>query len=123
MTVFDSYEQTLGYKFWKLQKQLWLKYACAGLVNVTLTTDTGSYSFQLPVHLTRATERVLLPSVFGSGLNKTKTWRLQITAFQSPFKFYQQGSGLEFLPLGSDRHACYKEMTISEMMTLGEGGG
>jgi hypothetical protein len=121
VTWFDTYEQTLGYKFWKLQKQFWLMYSCSSYISATITTDTGVYSFVLPPHATRAEERMLLPSVFGLGLNKTRIWRLQLSS-SSSFKLYQEGSGVEFLPLGADRHASYKQMTISEMMTLGEGG-
>ena len=121
VTLWDSYELTLGWKFFKLIKQGWWQYTCPSAVSLTITSDTGSYATTLPAHITRATERFLLPSVWGVGLNKSKTYRVQLSS-ASPFKFYAQGSGLEFLALGSDRHDSYKQVTFSEMMTLGEGG-
>ena len=116
----DSYEQGLGYKFWKLIKQGWWKYLCDSPLVLTITSDTGVFSVTLPAHATRAVERFYLPSVWGAGLNKSKTFRVLLQS-ASPFKFYAEGSGLEFLTLGSDRHAAYQQMTFSEMLTLGEG--
>jgi hypothetical protein len=122
VTHWDSYEQTCGWKFWKLVKQGWWKYLCPAPVTLTLISDTGTFEVTLPAHATRSEERFLLPSVWGSGLNKSKTYRVQLDS-SSPFMFFAEGSGLELLYLGSDRHAVYKQITFSEMMTLGEGGG
>ena len=121
VTQWDSYELTFGSKFFKFVKQGWFLYTCSAPVTLTITSDTGAYPVTLPAHTTRAEERFYLPVVWGAGLNKSKTYRVQLVS-ASPFKFYQEGSGFEFLVLGSDRHEAYQQMTFSEMMTLGEGG-
>lgn len=119
VTQWDSYEQNLGYKFFKFVKQGWWMYQCASPLTLSITSDTGTFTVVLPAHATRSEERFLLPTIFGAGLNKSKLYRVRLSA-ATPFKFYLAGSGLEFLPIGSDRHAAYQQSTFAEMMGLGE---
>ncbi len=118
----DSYEQTLGSKFFKFIAQGWWMYTCASSVTLTILSDTGTSSVTLPAHSTRATERFPLPSVWGSGLNKSKGYRVQLSS-ASPMKFYPAGSGLEFMVFGGDRHAAYQQSTFSEIMGIAAGEG
>lgn len=120
----SSYEQTFGWKFWKFVKQGWWMYTCASPVTLTITSDTGVFSVTLPAHLTRAVERFLLPTVWGNGLNKSKTYSVELVSTNpaDPFQFYAEGSGLEWLEFGADRHNAYRQMNFNELMTLGEGG-
>lgn len=120
VTQWSSYEQTFGYKFWKIVKQGWWMYTCPAAVTITITSDTGVFTVTLPAHTTRAVERFLLPSVWGAGYNKSKTYSVLITS-ESPFQFYTEGSGLEWLECGGDRHAAYRQMNFNELMGLGEG--
>jgi hypothetical protein len=120
VTIWDSYEQTFGVKFWKFVFQGWWMYTCASQITVTILSDTGTFTATLPAHATRAVERFLLPSVWGSGYNKSKTYRVQITA-ATPLAFYTEGSGLEWIECGGDRHAGLRQMNFNELMGLGEG--
>ena len=115
VNLWDSYEQTLGSKFFKFIKQGWWQYTCPAPVVLKITSDTGVYNVALPAHITRATERFLLPSVWGYGCNKSKTYRVQLSS-SSPLKFDPAGSGLEFIVCGGDRHASYQQATFSEIM-------
>lgn len=130
----DSYEQSLGYRGWKIVKQVWLAYSCESPVTFTILSDTGSYTQILPAHpqrtpqeyytpdpAPREVERFYLPDAFSSGLNKSKFYRVVIDA-ATRFKFYVQSSGLEWLPCGGDRRASYQQMALSEFQTFGEGG-
>jgi hypothetical protein len=121
VTQWDSYELTLGSKFFKFVKQAWWMYTCASTVTLQLISGTGTYSVTLPAHATRDTERFLLPSVWGTGYDKSKTYRVKLTS-ASQFKFYDQGSGLEFIVIGGDRHDSYHQASFSELMGMGVGG-
>ncbi len=129
----DSYESTLGYRGWKVLKQAWLMYACESPVKLSIISDTGTYTQWLPAHplgvpsefyepdpSARAVERFYLPDAFSSGLNKSKLYRIVVDS-ALPFKFYVQGSGVEWLACGGDRRASYQQMSLSEFATFGEG--
>jgi hypothetical protein len=117
VTYWDSYEQTLGAKFYKFIMQGWWMYICASVVTLTVTSDTGVFTKVLPVHMTRAEERFYLPSVWGTGLNKSKVYRVTLSA-ATPLKFYPAGSGFEYMVIGGDRHAGLLQSTFQEMMAV-----
>jgi hypothetical protein len=120
MTQWSSYGQAFGYKGWHFYKQFWFDYACASPVNVTFTSDTGSITQQFPAHATRAVERFLFPTVWGSGLNKSKLLSVYIetTNFSNPFSMYADMSGIEWFACGSDRHMAYQQTKLSEFEQL-----
>ena len=117
VTQWSSYLVNLGYKGFKIMRQIWLTYQCASPLSVTVTSDTGAYVVVLPTHAVRATERLLLPSVFGNGLNKSKNYSLSWVS-ASPVKVYSDNSGLEWIAQGIEQHAGYTQTTVSELMTM-----
>jgi hypothetical protein len=117
VTQWSSYLVTLGYVGFKIIRQIWLSYQGASSVNFTVTSDTGTYTVVLPAHATRSVERFLLPSVFGSGLNKSKTYVISWVS-SSPAKVYSDMSGIEWIPQGAEQHAGYAQTLISELMTM-----
>jgi hypothetical protein len=120
VNFWDSYEQTFGYKFFKFVKQIWIMYKCLSTITYTITSDTGTFSIVLPPHANRTEERFYLPEVWGAGLNKSKVYRITVAGTSQVFKFYAEGSGIEFMPIGKDQHASYSQTTLSEFMTMGE---
>lgn len=122
LTSWDSYELTLGSPFFKFVKQGWWMYQCASEVTLSLISDTGTHSVTLPAHVnSRAVERFLLPATWGSGVNKSKTYRVKLTPVTGlvPIKFYPGGSGLEYMVQGGDRHAAYQMMSFDQAMRPG----
>ena len=99
--------------------QIFLEYQCAGQVTLQIVSDTGTFSITLPAHATRASERFLLPTVFGSGLNKSKIYEfiLNSVTSTSPFKVYAE-SWIEWVPQGEERHAGYRRTPIREIWPL-----
>jgi hypothetical protein len=116
----DSYEQSFGYKFYKMLFQGWWMYRCSSPVTLTITSDTGVFSVVLPPHTGRSEERFLLPSVFGTGLNKSKLYSTSLTA-ATPFQFWPEASGFEWVACGQDRHSEFQQTTFDEMMKMGSG--
>ena len=119
VNYWDSYQQTLGYAPWKVLIQIFLEYQCAGQVTLQIVSDTGTFSITLPAHATRASERFLLPTVFGAGLNKSKIYEfiLNSVTSTSPFKVYAE-SWIEWVPQGEERHAGYRRTPIREIWPL-----
>ena len=113
VTHFDSYETDFGVPWYKALKQMWLRYTSDSPVTVTITSDTGTYTATLPAHPNRTEERFYLPTVFPPGLNKSKVYRVQVDS-ATPFKFYPDGSVVEFLVFAEDRHSGYRQMKFSE---------
>jgi hypothetical protein len=120
VTQWSSYEQTFGVKFWKLMFQCWWMYRGPSPLTLTIVSETGTFTTTLPPHTNRTEERFLLPSVLGSGLNKSRVWSLSITS-ASAFQFWAEGSGIEFIVCGEERHAAFRQMTFSEVLKMGEG--
>lgn len=116
LTTWNSYGQGLGYKGYKVIKQSWLDYICAGPVNVTITSDTGIFTIQLPAQPTRGVQRFYPGTVWGAGLNKSTLYTLNIAAANpsDPFQMFADLSGLEWIACGADRHAGYRQTRISE---------
>jgi hypothetical protein len=121
LTIWSAYSQGFGYKGYKLIKQIWIDLKSSGPVTVTLTalSTGGVFSITIPAHPTRAAERFLLPSVWGSGLNKSTLYDLEIIgASGQTFQLWADVCGIEFIPCGQDRHLGYTQFPISEMSTV-----
>jgi hypothetical protein len=118
LTRWSSYGQGLGYAGWKFFKQFFMDYVCAGTINVTFTSDTGSVTFTLPIKATRNPERRLFAAVWGAGLNKSKLLGVDIVANDStkPFQMWMDMSEIEWLPCGADRHTAYAKAKLSSFM-------
>jgi hypothetical protein len=58
--------------------------------------------------------------VFGSGLNKSVLFDISIASSDgaTTFSLYGDPSGIEWLPLGADRHAGYTKTTLSSFMQM-----
>ena len=117
LTEWSSYEQGFGVKGYKIARQVWLQYECASSVVLTITSDTGSYTMTLPPHTGRSTERRLLPSVFGTGLNKSTAFTLSWVA-ASPAKMYADQSGIEWISQGSEQRAGFIQALVSEFQGI-----
>jgi hypothetical protein len=120
LTTWSSYGQGFGYKGWKFLFQFWFDYTCAGGVNVTFTSDTGSLVIALPAHPTRAVERDLFGDVWGAGFNKSKLYGVSFVAADptKPFQIFADVSGVEWMPIGGDRHAAFKQAALSSFMQI-----
>jgi hypothetical protein len=120
VTQWTSYQQSFGYSAFKLLKQLWIEYVSAVPINVTFVSSTGTLVVPFPAHPTRSIERYLFPSVFGSGLNKSVMFDISIASSDgaTTFSLYGDPSGIEWLPLGADRHAGYTKTTLSSFMQM-----
>jgi len=121
VTSWTSNELTLGYPGWKFITTLWLEYLSPTPLTVTLTSDTGSISNTFPAHTTRYLERFLWPTVWGTGLNKSKvyivSWATQSTTVGA--KVYPDASRLVWFGFGEGRHASYHETKLSEFVSFG----
>ena len=117
VTEWTSNPQGFGYRGWKIIKQVWLDYQCASPMTWTMVSDTGTFSITLPAHPVRAVERFYPPSVWGSGLDKSKLYTFSFAA-TDPLMMYADVSGIEWLAIGSDRHAEYKQTMLSEFLQM-----
>ena len=120
LTIWTSYQQSLGYPAYKFLKQLWLEYVCSTTVIVTFVSDTGTLTFTLPPHATRASERYLFPTVWGSGLNKSKLYDVTIASSDgvAGVSLYGDASDIEWISCGADRHAAYQQTKLSSFMQI-----
>jgi hypothetical protein len=123
MTRWTSQGQGFGYRGWKFCFQFWADYICAGAVNVTLTSDTGTYTLVLPPGgsgVARVVERRLLPSPWGAGKNKSKLYSVDIVAADptKPFMMFPDQSGIEWIACGADRHTAFQQATLSSFMEV-----
>ena len=120
VTQWTSYQQSFGYVGSKILVQLWLEYKSAVSINVTFVSSTGTFSVLLPAHATRAVERVLFPSTFGAGLNKSVLYDISIASSDNatPFSLYADASRIEFVEQGAERHAGYQKKMVSSFMTI-----
>ena len=118
VSQWSSYGIGFNYRGFKLLKQGWVDYQSAGALTVTVTAVStgGVFTVVLPAHPTRAVERFLFTSVFGSGLNKSTLYDVLITATPD-FKLWADVSGFEWIPCGADRHSGYQLTALSEFMT------
>ena len=117
VTEWTSNPQGFGYRGFKLIKQVWLDYQCVSPMTWTMVSDTGTFSITLPAHPVRAVERFYPPSVWGSGLNKSKLYTFSFAA-TDPLMLWADVSGIEWLAIGSDRRAEYKQIQLSELMQM-----
>jgi hypothetical protein len=120
LTQWSSYGQGFGYIGWKIIKQIWVDYVCAGGMTLTLTSDTGTLVLTFPPQATRGVQRMLLPDIWGSGFNKSKLYSFEFLASNSadPFQIYADVSGAEWMPCGADRHTAYSQAKMSEFMQV-----
>lgn len=115
-----SYGQSFGYGFWKFVKQISLDYQCNSPITFALTSDTGSITLTFPAHPIRAVERQYLPTVWGAGLNKSRLYSTAIvsTVAANPFMVFADCSVIEWIGLGTDRHAAYQQFKLSEFQQI-----
>jgi hypothetical protein len=120
LTRWSSSWQGFGYKGWKFIKQVWIDYICQGTVSMILTSDTGSFTVGFPASPSRSAQRALLPAVWGSGLNKSKLYSIDIVSDDpsKPFQIFADVSGIEWIPCGSDRHTAYMQTPLSSFMEV-----
>jgi hypothetical protein len=120
LTQWSSYSQGFSFIGFKFIKDFWADYICAGTINVTFTSDTGSITFTLPAHPVRDVERFLFPAVWGSGLNKSTLYGVLLVAANpsDPFMVFADVSGIEWTPCGADRHTAYSKSTMSEFLQV-----
>jgi hypothetical protein len=120
VTQWSAYSQSLGYGFYRLFFQFWLDYNCAVPVNVTFTSSTGAITHQFPAQSRGVVQRFYFPTVWGSGLNKTVLTDISIASSDgvTPFQVWADASGIEWLPLGQDRHSGFRKSVLSEFMQI-----
>jgi hypothetical protein len=120
LSTWTSYQNSLGYAFWKFLKTMVLEYVSPVTVDVTFVSSTGTLTITLPAHATRSTERYLFPTVFGGGLNKSVLYDMTIAAGDgvSGVSLYADASEIEFITCGSDRHAPYSKAKLSSFMQI-----
>jgi hypothetical protein len=92
-------------------------YICPSSVTVTIyrENDQQFYSVTLPAHTHRDIAKVQIPAAVGSVLNKSRTYRIVLTAAQ-PAKFYADASRVEFIAFGAPRHQALQQKPLSAIM-------
>ncbi len=127
LTHWSSFEQNYGSNGYKLMKQMWVEYLCAGTIIVTVRTDDGAtlYSITLPAHTTRDIERFYLPAVSSSVLNKSYIYTVDVdsTDTSKPFKLYRDGTRLEIKNMNGEQREAYQQKYVYETMQIGGGEG
>lgn len=121
VNFWDSYEQAFSYDGYKFLKQIWIEYACSVPVTLAILTDNAAafFSVTLPAHTNRDIARFYLPDAVAGVINKSKIYRFKLTSTTSAgFKFYLDGSGIEFAALGTDQRGAYSQMKFSEAMKI-----
>ena len=117
----DTGELTFGTQSFKFIKQCWIQYLCSGGINFSIYRDGRVlfYTQALPGHTARDEERFFVPDIVGSALNKSKTYRIIVTSVNPsiPFKFYPEGSRIEWLDMSGDQRRSYSQMTLSSMIS------
>lgn len=115
----DSGELTFGTQSFKMIKQLWIEYLCAQgiLVDVYVSGGVLLKTTALPAHVNRDIERFFINDAVGSVLNKSKVYRILIrsSVSTSPYKFYIQGSRVEWLDQSGDQRSSYQQTGLSEL--------
>lgn len=106
-----------GYPLWKALKLLEIFYTSTGSIAFYIEVDGGVqfFSTTLPTQSTRAVQRILLPSMNGGVLNKSKTYRMLFVANSGNFKFYSDACRMEFLAFGAPRHRALQQKSFSEI--------
>lgn len=117
VTRWDSLEVTLGYNGYKFIKQIWLQYTCASTITFTIYRDgeTQFYQTTLPIQSAKEERQFYLPENVGAALNKSKRYRFVLSS-ASPFKFWAEGSRIEWLPLGYDQRSAFVPTTFHHMV-------
>ena len=92
-------------------------YVCAQTLTWTFTSDDGTYSITFPAHSSRAVERFFLPSVWGSGKNKSRLYGFGFTSLAAA-QIYADCSGLRWIPLDAPQAEAFRQMPLSELMQI-----
>lgn len=116
---YDSYETDFGYDGYKFIKQAWIWYQCSGGIQLNVYVDgfTLFYSVSLPAQSVRDVYRMYFPAINSSVLNKSKHYRVQLTAIGSAFKLYS-GTMLEWGAFGTDQRTSYQQFPLTAEQQL-----
>ena len=121
IAFYDSYESDFGVSgIWKWIKQGWVEYHSTDTIIFTVLVDGGNqfFTITLPAHpVVRDVERWYFPAIDPSRqfLNKSRKYRIQITATTGTFKMYSD-SILEFTTIGDGQRL--KKYNLSERNQL-----
>jgi hypothetical protein len=120
ITSFDSLQFNFEYDGYSFLKQAWIMYQCNSPITINFYSDNGAlfYTLTLPSqpYPLRDVQRFYFPAVNAGVLNKSKRHQFTITSPSSGFKFYLDGSRLEWMPCGADQRGGYQQAAISEIM-------
>lgn len=127
LTHWSSFQQNYGSNGYKLLKQVWVEYICAGSVTVTIYTDDNAvfYTTTLPSHASRDIERFYVPAIDSGVLNKSYIYTIDVDSADTtkPFKLYRDGTRLEVKNMNGEQRDAYQQKYLWEVMPLDIGGG
>lgn len=121
VTQIDTLSIVMGQAGWKYLKQIWLEYMANVSVNFSIYRDNNQlfYTSVLPPHAYRDVERFYLPNQVAGILNKSKRYRFLVSPVDgtTPFKFYYDGSRIEYRALAGDQRTAYQQFVFSETLS------
>jgi len=123
VTQIDTLSIVLGQAGWKFIKQIWMEYVSAVPVTFSIFTDNNQvfYTATLPAQTFRDVQRFYLPNINEANgvVNKSKRYRFLLAPIDgvTPFKFYYDGSRIEYRALAGDQRTAYQQFVFSETLS------
>lgn len=126
MTYWDSQEVFSGMAGYRIFKQLWIQYRCAGTITVKIYRDNNQllYSKTLPAQTYRDGQRFYVPISSNQGsyvaINKSSRYRITIESNDDtkPFYLYRDESRMEVLNQSENQRAGYFQTTLFSQLPL-----
>lgn len=115
--LYDSYETDFGYDGYKFIKQGWFWFQ-GGAMQMTIYVDgfTQFLNISIGPNTYRDVTRIYFPAINGGVLNKSKHYRIQLSA-DNPFKLYA-GSVIEWGAFGADQRTAYQQFPLTAEQVL-----